>query len=206
MVSNRMTILQLITLVYWDLRINRGLSLDSIRAKLLLVELRLEQFVYRKTCGGSSHTRTLLWYLFRFPGSVFQWLIANSNIPGSVTIGRGLRLPHPQNIIIAAYAEIGEFCTIYQNVSIAWNGFKPTVPLSPKIGSRVLVGSGAILVGDITVGDDVLIGAGAVVTKPVPAHSRVTNSPPNISSRAPSADAAQPGSSRHIRDPYSIWR
>ena len=201
-----MTFFQLVYLIYWDLRINRGLSLDAIRAKLLLVELRLEQYVYRKTFDGSSNAKILLWYLFRFPGSIFQWLLCNSNIPGSVTIGRGLRLPHPQNIIIAAYADIGEFCTIYHNVSIAWNGFKPTTPFSPKIGSRVLIGSGAILVGDITVGNDVLIGAGAVVAKSVPAHSRVTNTAPDVSSRFPSSDAAQPGSPRHIQDPYSIWR
>lgn len=199
-----MSVHQLFDLIAWDVRINAGLSLDSIRATLLLIEVRLEQYVYR-ACKNHQAAR-LFWYGFRFLGSIFQWLLCNSNIPGTITIGRGLRLPHPQNIILAGYADIGEFCTIYHNVSIAWNGFKRVVPGSPKIGSQVLIGAGAILVGDITIGSDVLIGAGAVVTRSVPEHSRVTSGRPEVTPRSPSEDAAEPGSPRHIRDPYSIWR
>jgi serine acetyltransferase len=200
-----MSLKELFYLISWDLRINRGLSLDSLRAKLLSIELRVEQYAYRKVYRPSNPI-SILWYVFRFFGSTFQWFLCNSNIPGSVTIGRGLRLPHPQNIIIAGYADIGEFCTIYQNVSIAWNGFLPTKPLSPTIGSKVLIGAGAIVLGDITIGSDVLIGAGAIVTENIPDHSRVTNSPPKVSPRPPTENAAVPGSERHLRDPYSIWR
>ena len=199
-----MTLPQLLTLIAWDMRINRGFSFDSIRAKLLLVEIRLEQYIYRK-CRARA-IPMIIWYVCRLLGSIFQWMLCNSNIPGTITIGRGLRLPHPQNIILAGFADIGEFCTIYHNVSIAWNGFKRTVPLSPKIGNCVLIGAGAILVGDITVGSDVLIGAGVVVAQSVPDHSRVTSARPTIASRSPSAEAAEPGSERHISDPYSIWR
>ncbi|MBK9944785.1 MAG: serine acetyltransferase-like protein [Kouleothrix sp.] len=198
-----MTFTELIDLIAWDLRINRGYSFDSVRAILLLIEVRIEQYTYRK-----CRTFPLfgIWYIVRCFGSMFQWFLCNSNIPGTITIGRGLRLPHPQNIILAGYADIGEFCTIYHNVSIAWNGFKRTVPSSPKIGDQVLIGAGAILVGDITVGSDVLIGAGAVVTRSVSDHARVTSPRPDITHRTPSALAATPGSEQHIRDPYSIWR
>jgi serine O-acetyltransferase len=201
-----MTFSQMRDLIRWDLRVNRGLSFDAVRAKLLLIELRLEQYVYGKTQGNHGVFPTLLWVLCRFCGSVFQWLLSNSNIPGSATIGRGLRLPHPQNIIIAGYADIGEFCTIYHNVSIAWNGFRPTAPHSPKIGGRVLIGTGAILIGDIAIGDDVLIGAGAVVARSIPAHSRVTGGRPEVTTRYPSSQASEPGSASHIQDPYSLWR
>jgi serine acetyltransferase len=199
-----MTLAQMLTLIAWDLRINRGFSFDCIRAKLLLVEVRIEQYVYRK-CRAQAMPM-IVWYFFRLFGSIFQWMLCNSNIPGTITIGRGLRLPHPQNIILAGFADIGEFCTIYHNVSIAWNGFKRTVPLSPKIGGSVLIGAGAILVGDITIGSDVLIGAGTVVSRSVPDHSRVTSARAEISPRCPSAEAAEPGSEQHILDPYSIWR
>jgi serine O-acetyltransferase len=117
-----------------------------------------------------------------------------------------LRLPHPQNIIVAGFADIGEFCTIYHNVSIAWNGFYRVKPNSPKIGSKVLLGAGSIVLGDISIGDDVLVGAGAVVTRSVPEHSRVTSPPPEISARAPAGQKAEPGGEAHLRDPYSIWR
>lgn len=199
-----MTFAQLIELMTWDIRVNFGLSFDSLRATLLLIEIRIEQYIYRKC--SASRAPLVFWYIFRLFGSIFQWFLCNSNIPGTITIGRGLRLPHPQNIILAGYADIGEFCTIYHNVSIAWNGFKRTVPGSPKIGSKVLIGAGTILVGDITIGSDVLIGAGTVVSQSIPDHSRVTGGRSHVASREPSAQAAEPGSARHIKDPYSIWR
>lgn len=201
-----MSFSELMYLIKWDLKINWGLSWDSIRAMLLLLEFRSEQYVYRKLYARPHTSTRLIWTVFRAFGVLFQWFLCNSNIPGPATIGRGLRLPHPQNIIIANQAEIGEFCTIYQNVSIAWNGFKRTRPLSPKIGNQVLIGAGAILIGDITIGSYALIGAGAVVAQPVPGYARVTPAPPVVTTRKPTDRAAQPGSQRHLEDPYSIWR
>ncbi len=200
-----MSLKQLFYLLSWDLRINHGWSFDCLRAKLMLIDVRIEQYIHRKFYRPGNPF-SLIWYLTRFLGSIFQWFLCNSNIPGSVTIGRGLRLPHPQNIIVAGIADLGEFCTIYHNVSIAWNGFYRIKPNSPKIGSKVLLGAGCIILGDICIGDDVLIGAGAVVTRSVPDHSRVTCVRPEISTRPPSDEAAEPGSEQHIRDPYSIWR
>jgi serine O-acetyltransferase len=200
-----MTFSQLFYLIRWDMRINHGVSFDSLRAKFLLIEIRIEQFVYRNFYRGSNPL-SIVWFLCRFLGSIFQWFLCNSNIPGSTTIGRGLRLPHPQNIIMAAFADFGEFCTVYHNVSIAWNGFKPTVPHSPKIGDRVLVGTNAIILGDITIGSDVIIGAGTVVYCSIPDYSRVTSTTLEVKSRFPSDLAVEPGSKQHIRDPYGIWR
>lgn len=201
-----MSFSELMYLIKWDLKINRGLSWDAVRAMLLLIEFRSEQYVYRRL-HTRPHTATrLIWLIFRAFGALFQWFLCNSSIPGPATIGRGLRLPHPQNIIISNKADIGEFCTIYQDVSIAWNGFKHTKPLSPKIGCQVLIGAGAIIIGDITIGPYVLIGAGAVVAQPVPSYSRVTPAPPVVTPRKPTASAALPGSWRHLEDPYSIWR
>lgn len=200
-----MTFSEMLNLIIWDMRINQGYSWDKIRAKLVLIELRVEQYVYRKV-GHLGFPLKAIWYLCRFLGSVYQWFFCHSNIPGTTTIGRGLRLPHPQNIIVAGFADIGEFCTIYQNVSIVWNGFKPTLLQSPKIGSQVLIGTGAILIGDICIGSYVLIGAGVVISTSVDDYSRVVGPRPNISPRQPTTEAAEPGSARHIQDPYSIWR
>lgn len=201
-----MTLSELLQLLVWDIRVNRGWSLDRLRAKLLLVEVRLEQYVYRKLRPPSGRWRRIGWYLCRFPGSLFQWFLCNANIPGSVTIGRGLRLPHPQNIIITAFAELGEFCMLYHNVTIARNSMQLTSPASPKIGNKVLIGAGAIILGEIVIGSEVLIGAGTVVTQNVPDHSRITNAPSVIVQRTASRDVAEPGSKRHLEDPYSLWR
>ena len=200
-----MNISQLFYLISWDMRVNHGVSFDCIRAKLLLIEIRIEQYIHRNFYR-SSNPLSIVWYLTRFFGSIFQWLLCNSNIPGTTTIGRGLRLPHPQNIIMAEFSEFGEFCTIYHNVSIAWNGFQPTVPHSPKIQDKVLIGVNTIILGDITIGSDVIIGAGTVVYHSVPDHSRVTSARIEITSRFPSDLAVLPGSKQHINDPYGIWR
>lgn len=200
-----MTLIELIQLVQWDWRVNRGASLDRARAVLLLTEVRIEQFIYQQI-GQRSWLGRMVWYFVRFLGSLFQWRLCNSSIPGTIKIGRGLRLPHPQNIIIAGLAEIGDFCTIYHNVSIAWNGFKPLVPSSPMLGCQVLVGAGAIIIGDVRLGSNTLVGAGAIVTRSVPADSRVINPSSIVSARPPSSEAAIPGSQRHLADPYSIWR
>jgi serine O-acetyltransferase len=191
--------------VVWDFRINRGWSWDSVRAKLLLLELRGEQLFYRRF-GAARPPLHLVWLLARGLGSIFQWTLCHSNIPGSATIGRGLRLPHPNNIIIAGCADIGEFCTVYHNVSIAWNGFYRTVPGSPRLGDRVLLGTGSIILGDVTIGSDVLVGAGAVVTKSVPDRTRVVSQSVVTLALGLTAERAEPGSRRHLEDPYALWR
>lgn len=200
-----MTIAQLFYLIGWDLRINRGLSFDDIRAKLMLIDIRWEQFIHRNFYRGANPL-SIIWYLCRLSGSIYQWLLCNSNIPGTTTIGRGLRLPHPYNIIVLGNADIGEFCTIYHNVSISWNGFLRIKPHAPKIGDRVLIGASTVIIGDVTIGSDVLIGAGTVVYHSIPDHSRVTSAHMEINPRQPTDQAAEPGSKQHIKDPYSIWR
>ncbi len=182
---------------------NRGVTLDRIRAMLLLLDFRYEQLIHRNFCRPRNPI-IIIWYLTRFLGSIFQWLIAMSLIPGDAKIGRGLRLPHPQNILVSRFAEIGEFCTLYQNVSIGLNGFKPDKP--PHIGDRVMLGTGSIVVGDVTIGSDVIVGVGAVIVRDVPEHSRVFSPSPSVLTNHPSHNLAEPGSDEHINDPYSIWR
>jgi serine acetyltransferase len=182
------------------------LSWDRLRARLLLTELRLEQFFYARTRSQPGRLASAWWLTCRGLGTIFQWFLCNSNIPGSAQIGRGLRLPHPQNIILAGTARLGEFCTIYHNVTIAWNGFLPARPGTPCIGDRVLIGAGAILIGDISLGSEVLIGAGAIVSEDVPDNARVTCARPVISSRLSSPGRAEAGSPEHLADPYAIWR
>jgi serine O-acetyltransferase len=201
-----MTITELVDLLRWDYRVNPGLSWDRLRARLLLTELRLEQYIYSQTQSHQGRLVLALWLACRGLGAVFQWFLCNSNLPGSAQIGRGLRLPHPQNIILAGTARLGEFCTVYHNVSIAWNGFLPARPGAPCIGDRVLIGAGAILIGDIAIGSQVLIGAGAVVFEDVPDHSRVTCARPVVSPRPCSPNRVEPGSPEHLQDPYAIWR
>lgn len=97
-------------------------------------------------------------------------------------VGNGARfedvpsLPHGlHGVYISRYASIGAGCRIYQNVTIGEVNGK-----APRVGHNCLIGAGAILVGDIQVGDDVKIGGGAVVSMNIPNHCTVVAGPPRV--------------------------
>jgi len=76
-------------------------------------------------------------------------------------IGGGFSLQHGFSTIIAA-KEIGEYCRVFQQVTIGYNGED-----APVIGDNVTVGAGAIVIGNVHLGDHSFVGAGAVVTRDV---------------------------------------
>lgn len=87
-------------------------------------------------------------------------------LPSTCKIGPGLCLLHSGTVVIHSESEIGVNCTISHGVTIGHTlGGKH--PGSPKIGNRVFIGPGAVILGGITVGDDAAIGANAVVTSDV---------------------------------------
>lgn len=81
---------------------------------------------------------------------------------------------HPRTII-------GKNCKIFQGVTLGskWtNGI--CVGDAPIIGDNVLIGAGAVVLGNISIGDNSIIGANAVVTKNIPENSLVTGNPGKI--------------------------
>lgn len=89
-------------------------------------------------------------------------------------IGQGLFIQHGFSTIITA-KEIGDDCHINQQVTIGHKGHD-----APIIGDRVKIHAGAIVIGNIKLGNDCIIGAGAVVTKDVPAGAIVVGNPAHI--------------------------
>lgn len=85
-------------------------------------------------------------------------------IPPSAKIGKGSFITyHGLGVVIHKDAVIGENCIIRQNVTIAGNDFGV-----PQIGNNVEINAGAVLVGNISIGDNVRIGANAFVNKDIP--------------------------------------
>ena len=83
-------------------------------------------------------------------------------------VGRGVKLCHP-NIVLNGYA--GEDCVFHGNNVL---GNKQTgSDKVPRLGSRVDVGTGACVIGDVLIADDCVIGAGAVVTRSFPVPGTV---------------------------------
>lgn len=104
------------------------------------------------------------------------WSIATgAEIPLNSRICGGLRIPHPNGIVIHPDSEIGPNCFILQQVTLAVSRSG-----APRLGGNVMVGSGAKLLGGIKVGDDAQIGANAVVLQDVPAGATAVGVPARI--------------------------
>ncbi len=101
--------------------------------------------------------------------------------PGA-KIGRRCFIDHGMAVIIGETAEVGDDVTIYQGVTLGGTG-KDTGKRHPTIGNRVVVSSGAKVLGPFKVGDDVKIGAGSVVLKEVPPNCTVVGIPGTIVKR-----------------------
>src|SRR5574344_749295 len=98
--------------------------------------------------------------------------------PGA-TIGKGLFIDHGSGVVIGETTEIGDDCTIYQNVTLGGTG-KETGKRHPTLGNNVLVGSGAKVLGPFKVGDNARIAAGAVVLTEVPDNATAVGVPARI--------------------------
>lgn len=107
----------------------------------------------------------------RFVAELSRWLTGIEIHPGA-KIGKRLVIDHGMGVVIGETAEIGDDCIIFHGVTLGGVKFDP-VKRHPTVGNRVLIGTGAKVLGPIEIGDDVRIGANAVVTKPVPAGQTI---------------------------------
>ena len=85
-------------------------------------------------------------------------------------------------VVIGETAEVGDDVTLYQGVTLGGTG-KEKGKRHPTIGNRVIVSSGAKVLGPFSVGDDVRIGAGSVVLKEIPSGCTVVGIPGQIVKR-----------------------
>ncbi len=98
--------------------------------------------------------------------------------PGA-TIGRRFFIDHGSGVVIGETTEIGDDVLLYQGVTLGGTGGERG-KRHPTLGNRVVVGTGAKVLGNIRIGDNVKIGAGSVVVHPVPDHSTVVGVPGRV--------------------------
>src|SRR5205807_6595992 len=94
-------------------------------------------------------------------------------------IGRGFFIDHGMGVVIGETAEIGDYVTLFQGVTLGGTG-KDRGKRHPTLGNHVVVGAGAKILGGIKIGDNVKIGANSVVLKSVPANSTVIGVPARV--------------------------
>ncbi|MDP3088414.1 MAG: serine acetyltransferase [Methylotenera sp.] len=111
----------------------------------------------------------------------FVQILTGVELPCEVEIGRNFVIDHFGGIVISGYAKFGDNCRIRNGVVVGLANVNE--PCAPVIGNNVDIGSGAKVLGRISVGNDVLIGANAVVIRDVPDNSIAVGVPAQIKSR-----------------------
>jgi serine O-acetyltransferase len=147
----------------------KGLSVPGFRYTYFL---RKSSFYSNKTIPGVFYRFMLLVHSY-FYG--FQ-------INPSTKIGKGLYIGHRGTIIINSKAVIGECCNLSPGITIGQTN-RGTKKGAPVIGSKVWIGTNAVLVGNISIGDNVLIAPNAYVNIDIPANSIVIGNPAKIISK-----------------------
>lgn len=120
--------------------------------------------------------------LGRFISHTGRFLTGIEIHPGA-RIGKGFFVDHGMGVVVGETAEIGEDVTLYHDVTLG--GVSPAVDSDsqrdqkrhPTLGDGVIVGSGAQILGPITVGKGARVGANSVVTKDVPEGATVVGIP-----------------------------
>jgi serine O-acetyltransferase len=102
--------------------------------------------------------------------------VTGIEIHPAAQIGEGLFIDHGAGVVIGETAEIGENVTLYQGVTLGGTGFA-TGKRHPTVQDNVTIGSGAKLLGPITIGHGAKVGANSVVITDVPPNSTVVGVP-----------------------------
>jgi serine O-acetyltransferase len=114
----------------------------------------------------------------RFLSQIARFL-TGIEIHPAARIGDGLFIDHGMGVVIGETSAIGNNVTLYQGVTLGGTG-KEKGKRHPNIGDNVVIGTGAKILGNITIGENSYIGANAVVVKDVPPNSTVVGVPGRI--------------------------
>ena len=121
--------------------------------------------------------------------------------PGA-TIGRRFFIDHGMGIVIGETAEVGDDVLMYKGVVLGGTSLDKG-KRHPTIGNDVVLGSNAIILGPIMIGECARIGSGAVVVKPVPADSTAVGVPARVV-RGPHVQVTPATELEHARLPDPI--
>lgn len=108
--------------------------------------------------------------------SHFNRFFTNIEIHPNVRIGRRCFIDHGAGVVIGETAEIGDDVLMYQGVVLGGTSLNKE-KRHPTIGNGVVIGSGAIILGNIKIGNNAKIGSGSVVINPVPEDATVVGVP-----------------------------
>lgn len=105
------------------------------------------------------------------------------DIHPAARIGRGIMIDHATGVVIGETAIVGDDASILHGVTLGGSG-KASGDRHPKIGRCVMIGAGAKILGNITVGDCARVASGSVVLKDVPENKTVAGVPARVVGQA----------------------
>jgi serine O-acetyltransferase len=114
----------------------------------------------------------------------FTRFITGIEIHPGAKIGKNLIIDHGMGVVIGETAEIGNNCLIYHGVTLGGVDLNP-VKRHPTLEDHVVIGAGAKILGNITIGAHSRVGANSVVIKTIPPHSTALGIPARIVSSQP---------------------
>ena len=117
-------------------------------------------------------------FLGRFLSQVARFATGIEIHPGA-RIGRRLFIDHGSGVVVGETAEVGDDVTLFPGVTLGGTG-KEHGKRHPRVENNAVIGSGAKVLGNITIGENSRIGAGSVVLRDVPANSTVVGVPGHI--------------------------
>ena len=110
-------------------------------------------------------------------------LITGIEIHPGATIGKGVFIDHGMGVVIGETAIVGDYSLIYQGVTLGGTG-KEIGKRHPTLGTQVVVGAGAKVLGNIQIGNNARVGAGSVVLRDVPSDCTVVGVPGRVVHRS----------------------
>ncbi|MGC9522970.1 MAG: serine O-acetyltransferase [Anaerolineae bacterium] len=114
----------------------------------------------------------------RFLSHISRWLTGIEIHPGA-TIGRRFFIDHGMGVVIGETAEVGDDVLMYKGVVLGGVSLERK-KRHPTLGNGIVVGSNAVILGPIEIGDNSKIGSGAVVVKSVPPYATVVGVPGRV--------------------------
>ncbi len=133
-----------------------------------LIHYRIAHFFYKRR----------LFFLARLLSQVSRHFTGIEIHPGA-SIGKEFFIDHGMGVVIGETTIIGDNVLLYQGVTLGGTGLEKG-KRHPTIGNNVVIGAGAKILGNITIGDSSYVGANAVVIRDVPPNSTVVGVPGRI--------------------------
>ncbi len=183
-------------------------EINSIKARDPAVRSSLEVYFLYPSFKAVRAYRRAHWFYERGHYFIARWISQRSRnktgieIHPGAKIGKGLFIDHGAGVVIGETAEIGDNCTLYQNVTLGGTG-KDTGKRHPTLGNNVLVGAGARVLGPMKIGDNSKIAANAVVLEEVPPNCTAVGVPARVVKRNGIRITNSDLDQIHIPDPVS---